>query len=419
MIDLTPLEVRKKKGDFRRIMRGYDPALVDDFLDLVADRMEQLVRENMALSERTGRQDQQVAEYRERERALTEALVTAQQMREEIRKQTAREAELAKRSAEQEASQLRAAVAQEAKELRAVAQQEAAKLRAAAQRDASQIRSQVMLEREREEEAFRRLRGRQEQFLTSYRAFLERELAELTNLAKVLGVAPPGGDTDARARVGPNVFTPATIGPGAAAAAFMSARIDSELTDVAGNSPEPLAAADAELAEPPAAPLSDLDTFFPPGDDPELSDLAYAKTVQGTDDLGISDPFLDEPFEPEPLLPEEPPLSKTPLRGQRRTGGRDDAGGADARGSTAPNTTGRDAAGSARNAPARASAPGDEGDDMLDMEDTSLLLRNAEAAGYHMPDLDDELLLEEELPGSATGGENAGWLPSLLEDEER
>jgi DivIVA domain-containing protein len=65
---LTPLEVRKKKGDFRRIMRGYDPGLVDDFLDLVADRLEELVRENLSLAERVARQDQQVAEYRERER---------------------------------------------------------------------------------------------------------------------------------------------------------------------------------------------------------------------------------------------------------------------------------------------------------------------------------------------------------------
>ena len=32
MIDLTPLEVRKKKGDFKRAMRGYDPGMVDETL---------------------------------------------------------------------------------------------------------------------------------------------------------------------------------------------------------------------------------------------------------------------------------------------------------------------------------------------------------------------------------------------------
>ncbi len=46
MIDLTPLDVQKKKGDFRRSVRGYDPSAVDEFLDLVVERMTELVREN-------------------------------------------------------------------------------------------------------------------------------------------------------------------------------------------------------------------------------------------------------------------------------------------------------------------------------------------------------------------------------------
>src|SRR5512138_290469 len=112
MIDLTPLEVRKKKGDFRRAMRGYDAQSVDDFLDLVADRLEQLVRENAALNERVANVDSQVADYRERERALTEALVTAQEMREEMRKQMEREVELKLREAEADAEAVRNSVAQ-------------------------------------------------------------------------------------------------------------------------------------------------------------------------------------------------------------------------------------------------------------------------------------------------------------------
>src|SRR5512135_1212657 len=98
MIDLTPLEVRKKKGDFRRALRGYEPALVDDFLDLAADRIEQLTRDFTAASQRLTDLERRVGEYRDRERALTDALVTAQEMREEIRAQTAREAELALRT---------------------------------------------------------------------------------------------------------------------------------------------------------------------------------------------------------------------------------------------------------------------------------------------------------------------------------
>ena len=90
MIDLTPLDVRKKKGDFAKSMRGYEPGPVDHFLDLVAERMEELVRENLGLKERYAQASETLAGYRDRERALNEALVTAQQMREEMRAQAAR-----------------------------------------------------------------------------------------------------------------------------------------------------------------------------------------------------------------------------------------------------------------------------------------------------------------------------------------
>jgi cell division initiation protein len=156
MIDLTPLEVRKKKGDFRRSMRGYDTESVDDFLDLVADRLEQLVRENAAFTERLTSADGQISDYREREKALTEALVTAQEMREEMRRQIEREVDLKRREADA---------------------------------DAEAVRNSAIQMREREEENIRRLRARQSQFVQSYRAFLERELAELSVISETLEVS--------------------------------------------------------------------------------------------------------------------------------------------------------------------------------------------------------------------------------------
>ncbi|UCF21221.1 MAG: DivIVA domain-containing protein [Gemmatimonadota bacterium] len=106
MIDLTPLDVRKKKGDFRRVVRGYDPELVDDFLDMVAERLEELVKQNVALTERAEHLQEQVASYRERERALNEALVTAQQLRSEAQAQADREAELVRREAQSQAERI-------------------------------------------------------------------------------------------------------------------------------------------------------------------------------------------------------------------------------------------------------------------------------------------------------------------------
>jgi DivIVA domain-containing protein len=106
MIDLTPLDVRKKKGDFRRAVRGYDTELVDDFLDMVAERLEELVKQNVALSERAEHLQEQVGSYREREKALNEALVTAQQLRSEARAQADREAELLRREAQSQATRI-------------------------------------------------------------------------------------------------------------------------------------------------------------------------------------------------------------------------------------------------------------------------------------------------------------------------
>jgi DivIVA domain-containing protein len=103
MIDLTPLDARKKKGDFRRAARGYDTELVDDFLDMVAERLEELVKQNVALSERSEHLQEQVASFREREKALNEALVTAQQLRTEAQAQADREADLIRREAQSQA----------------------------------------------------------------------------------------------------------------------------------------------------------------------------------------------------------------------------------------------------------------------------------------------------------------------------
>lgn len=100
MIDLTPLDVRKKKEDFRKAVRGYDPAQVDAFLDVVADRLEELVTENRRLAERSEQLEERLAHFKDRERALNEALLAAQELREEARSQAERDAAVRLREAE-------------------------------------------------------------------------------------------------------------------------------------------------------------------------------------------------------------------------------------------------------------------------------------------------------------------------------
>ena len=146
MIDLTPLDVRKKKGDFTRAMRGYDPASVDQFLDLVADRMEELVREGSALRQRTTELTAAVEGFRQREHAMNEALISAQQLREEVRTQAARESDLVLREARAEAE----------------------RIIADARRDAREVADST-----------RRAQAARMRFVRSFRAFVERQMEEI------------------------------------------------------------------------------------------------------------------------------------------------------------------------------------------------------------------------------------------------
>jgi cell division initiation protein len=115
MIDLTPLDVRNKRGDFKKLMRGYDPQEVDVFLELVAERLEALTRENIALRERAQTLQQQVSSQLDREHAVQEALVTAQELRADIRGQAQREADNILKEAETEGRRLVAEAEAEAR----------------------------------------------------------------------------------------------------------------------------------------------------------------------------------------------------------------------------------------------------------------------------------------------------------------
>ena len=108
MIDLTPLDVRKKRGDFRPKLRGYDPEEVDGFLELVAERFEELVKENLTLSERAERFSGQLKALEGRESAVHEALVSAQKLRAEVSDQTQREVTSLKEQSRREAVILKA-----------------------------------------------------------------------------------------------------------------------------------------------------------------------------------------------------------------------------------------------------------------------------------------------------------------------
>lgn len=398
MIDLTPLEVRKKKGDFRRAMRGYDPALVDDFLDLVADRLEELVRENMALLERVGRQEDQVRDYRDRERALTEALVSAQEMREEVRKQVTREAELAKRAAEHEAEQMRVS-----------AQAEVRQLRSSAQQLASEELATLKQERQREEQVVRELRARREELLGSYRAFLEQELEELAVMERAAGAGRKAGSRKRAAERSRGAARPAPV-------------VDDDLLDEDDVAEE----SGFALGASPPAP-ADLQ-------EEEEEEEPFAPEPFVEDDSSA----VAEAYAAEADIPLEGVVEGTVDETEVSGGGTEerlyDGIAGDESGDGVPGPIGL---GSPEpwNAAPEWSMPdlqliGEANDgETLDLdeddehdEEMQQLLRNAAAAGYHLDDdpVPDELLLEEAVPEDDEDSEPPadGWLPTLLEDDK-
>ena len=101
---VTPVEVRNQQ--FGRTMRGYDPGQVEEFRGRVADELERLIRQNLELDGKVKNLIEQLRAFRERDKALNDALVSAQQLRSEIREQADREAQLILREARAEGERL-------------------------------------------------------------------------------------------------------------------------------------------------------------------------------------------------------------------------------------------------------------------------------------------------------------------------
>lgn len=101
---LTPLDVRRY--EFGKSMRGFDPERVNQFREQVAEELERLTRVNQELDAKARGFHEQLRAFRERDKAINEALVSAQQLRSEIREQAEKEAQLILREARADADRL-------------------------------------------------------------------------------------------------------------------------------------------------------------------------------------------------------------------------------------------------------------------------------------------------------------------------
>jgi DivIVA domain-containing protein len=152
---LTPVDVRRY--EFGTQMRGYDKARVDQFREQIADELERLARINQELEAKARGFHEQLRAFRERDKALNDALISAQQMRQDTKEQAEREGQLIVREAQGEADK----------------QVRTAKLEADALVEGARVEVRKL---ERQVDALERLRR---SYLVQLRKMAEQQLHEL------------------------------------------------------------------------------------------------------------------------------------------------------------------------------------------------------------------------------------------------
>ncbi len=87
---VTPLELRQRQ--FTTVMRGYDRAEVNTFLAQAADDVESLMLENDRLRQEGGKAEAALNEHRGQEKQLSNTLLTAQKIADDIREKAQHDA---------------------------------------------------------------------------------------------------------------------------------------------------------------------------------------------------------------------------------------------------------------------------------------------------------------------------------------
>jgi DivIVA domain-containing protein len=172
MNDLSPQDIEAQV--FREKFKGYDQDEVDGFLDRVADRLTQLVREREELLERVERVEADAADSIEAERLLKRTLITAQRTADETVAEAIAQANQSIAEAEQRAHQIVSDAQERATEVVADAERRAGDLVAQGRREIEQRRAAADSELSQVREAI----GELQRFRMEYRERVRAAVAE-------------------------------------------------------------------------------------------------------------------------------------------------------------------------------------------------------------------------------------------------
>jgi len=101
---VTPVDIQQI--GFRKVFRGYDRREVDEFLAGLSETFEEFSKENRDAKDRIEALESALAELKRKEDLLSQTLVSAERMVDDMRRQAQREAELRVREAEVAADNL-------------------------------------------------------------------------------------------------------------------------------------------------------------------------------------------------------------------------------------------------------------------------------------------------------------------------
>lgn len=263
---LTPLDIRHK--EFKRGMRGYADVEVDEFLDEVADEFERVFKDNIDLGERVEALEPQVSGYKRFEETLQKTLVSAQASADELRQNSAKEAQVILHEAELKGRQLV---------------------------------NETYSERQGLEQSMAQLKSAEQDFRFKFRQLLEGYLKHLEDAPAGVAMAPAEG------------MAQAEFARHAEAIKEAIAREEAPPAAESRATPE-------KTAEPPAAQDVTVEVPAPTIDDTALPDAALAALAEEEPPEYSIDtapaPEPDLPTEPAPGAAERPPARERILFGE-------------------------------------------------------------------------------------------------------
>ena len=101
---LTPMDINNK--EFKRVLRGYSPEEVDEFLDEVVESYEELFKEKSKLEEKLAAASEQINHYSKIETTIQNTLLLAQNAADSAKETAQREADLMLKNANEAAQKI-------------------------------------------------------------------------------------------------------------------------------------------------------------------------------------------------------------------------------------------------------------------------------------------------------------------------